>query len=71
LRNNGQEHRVGVVHGEIALFGVFKNFLLIEESRWVLVQNPVVMSLKLRPYVSQNGDRETLWPAVLHQPERG
>jgi hypothetical protein len=70
LRNNGQEHRVGVAHGEIARFGVFKNLLLIEESRWVLLQDPVVVSLKLGPYVSQNGDRESLWPAVMHQPER-
>ena len=42
LRNNGQEHRVGVAHGEIARFGVFKNLLLIEESRWVLLQDPAL-----------------------------
>ena len=60
LRSNGQEHWIGIADGEIPWFGFQDNLLLVEQCRWVLLHNPFVLSLELRPDVAQNGDCESL-----------
>ena len=64
---NGQEHGIRIAYDEIARLGLSDNLLLVEESRWVLLQNPVELSLELWPDRAQNRHRESLRPTMLHE----